>query len=185
MIYQHIPHLTNRQPLIYCLSIFKNRKQHPLAAICRLVRAEALDVYYSSNTWLVKLEYRDFYDSFASWILGLDDASANALRLLRVSVRGAMFAKEWIYGPDGFLVRNEEKGRYGYATYAVDLSEKWAGGRVEVLACDGPAAAGLEGKVALEGVVRGLWEKKGRGQLKGSDVKEAMDAFLSYTGWWL
>lgn len=185
LIYQHIPYITNRQPLIYCLSIFKNRKQHPLAAICRVIRSEALELYYSSNTWLVKLEYRDFYDSFASWILGLDDSSANALRLLRVSVRGALFAKPMIYGPDGFLVKNDSRGAYGYATFGVDLSEKYAGGRVEVLACDGPAAAGAQGKVALEGIVRGLWERKGRGKLRGRDVKEAMDTFLSFTGWWL
>lgn len=185
MIYQYIPYITNRQPLIYCLSIFKNRKQHPLAAICRLVRSEALELYYSSNTWLVKLEYRDFYDSFASWISSLDDASANALRLLRVSVRGPMFAKPMIYGPDGYLIENRDKGAYGYATFAVDLSEKFRRGRVEVLACDGPKSAGLEGKMVLEGIVGQLWEKKGRGQLRGADVKEAMDRFLSYTGWWL
>ncbi|OJD40334.1 uncharacterized protein BKCO1_1000218 [Diplodia corticola] len=185
MIYQHIPYITNRQPLIYCLSIFKNRKQHPLAAICRLVRSEALELYYSSNTWMVKLEYRDFYDSFVSWISSLDDPSANALRLLRVSVRGSMFAKSMIYGPDGYLVENVDKGAYGYATFAVDLSEKFKFGKVELLACDGPKSAGLEGKVALEGIAKVLWEKKGRGQLRGSDVKKAMDTFLSFTGWWL
>ncbi|KAL1652141.1 hypothetical protein SLS58_000266 [Diplodia intermedia] len=185
MIYQHIPYITNRQPLIYCLSIFKNRKQHPLAAICRLVRSEALELYYSSNTWMVKLEYRDFYDSFVSWISSLDDASANALRLLRVSVRGSMFAKPMIYGPDGSLVENTDKGAYGYATFAVDLSEKFKFGKVEVLACDGPKAAGLKGKKALEDLTKDLWEKKGRGQLRSSDLKKAMDTFLSFTGWWL
>ncbi|EOD43583.1 hypothetical protein UCRNP2_9739 [Neofusicoccum parvum UCRNP2] len=185
MIYQHIPYITNRQPLIYCLSIFKDRKQHPLAAICRLVRSESLELYYSSNTWLIKLEYRDFYDSFVSWISSLDDASANALRLLRVSVRGALFAKSMIYGPDGYLVKNTDKGAYGYATFSVELSEKFKFGKVEVLSCDGPTSAGLEGKVALEAIIKGLWEKKSRGQVRGSDIKEAMDTFLSFTGWWL
>lgn len=185
MIYQHIPYITNRQPLIYCLSIFKNRKQHPLAAICRLIRSETLELYYSSNTWLIKLEYRDFYDSFVSWISSLDDASANALRLLRVSVRGSMFAKPMIYGPDGYLVENTDKGAYGYATFAIDLSEKFKFGKVEVLACDGPKSAALEAKVALEGITKDLWEKKGCSQLRSSDIKLAMDTFLSFTGWWL
>ncbi|KAK7538137.1 uncharacterized protein J3D65DRAFT_316895 [Phyllosticta citribraziliensis] len=219
LIYQHIPHLTNSQPLIYCLSLFRNRRQHPLAGICRLMRAEALEMYYSSNTWLVKLEYRDFYDSFKSWVASLDAPCANALRQLRVSVRGVAFARGMRWDVSHALGSNGAAGygvlpdiipmppqqqagqhqyhllpserasaagaAYGYATFGVDLSERWANGRVEVLACDGSKYAGLEAKMVLEGIVKGLWEKRRRGEMRGVDLNEAMDRFLDFTGWWL
>ncbi|KAK8191831.1 hypothetical protein IWZ00DRAFT_544955 [Phyllosticta capitalensis] len=213
LIYQHIPHLTNQQPLIYCLSLFRNRRQHPLAGICRLMRSEALDMYYSSNTWLIKLEYRDFYDSFKSWVASLDAPCANSLRQLRVSVRGAAFARGGFGGggggfgvlPDVFpmilpqhaqqqqhnyhLLPSERAANagaaYGYATFSFDLSERWIDGRVQVLACDGSKYAGLEAKMVLEGIVKTLWEKRRRGEMRGADLKEAMDRFLDFTGWWL
>ncbi|KAK7609231.1 hypothetical protein JOL62DRAFT_179836 [Phyllosticta paracitricarpa] len=214
LIYQHIPDLINQQPLIYCLSLFRNRRQHSLGSICRLMRAEALEMYYSSNTWLIKLEYRDFYDSFKSWVGSLDAASANSLRQLRVSVRSTTFARglRWHVAPGGtaaavgvlpdilpmsspqhqgyhqYLLPHERASAagasYGYATFGVDLSERWADGRVEVLACDGCPLAGREAKMVLEGIVKGLWEKRRRGEMRGVDLKEAMDRFLDYNGWW-
>lgn len=73
----------------------------------------------------------------------------------------------------------------GEASYRVDLSEKWEGGKVEIVRCDGSMEAGECGRVYLEGLVRGLWEKRGRNQLRRSDWVEMVERFLEWTGWWI
>ncbi|KAF2083916.1 hypothetical protein K490DRAFT_69309 [Saccharata proteae CBS 121410] len=204
LIYLQLPYMQNSQPLIYGLSIFKDRKQHPLASICRQIRAEALALFYSTNTWLISLEHKDFYDAFVRWITALPDPHANALRLLKVRVLGRAFSRPRQQREDVFAWpltgalatvlpavqptqrRDDlETAAYGCATFSVDLSERWLGGKVKLVSCDGPWDVGLLAEKRLSEVVYDLWRKKKEGRMTGREVKDGMETFLTYTGWWL
>lgn len=89
-IYLHLPDLVLPYPLIYCLSTFTNNVQHPLASVNRLIRQEALAIFYSYNTWTIKLEFKLMYEAFQDWIIRLGNG-ASLLRLVTIAVRGKLF----------------------------------------------------------------------------------------------
>ncbi|KAF2812939.1 uncharacterized protein BDZ99DRAFT_246243 [Mytilinidion resinicola] len=195
-IYRYLPDtLISSRPLIYCLSTFAGRKQHPLAAVCRQIRQESLALFYGYNTWLIKLEFKIMYDAFRAWIRDLGD-NAGELRLLQISVRGRMFRP--VVGTAGgagsgsgtavFSTAASAGVEYlcvdGDATFRIDLSERYEGGEVEVVRCDGSAAAGERARAHLQGLVEPLWRKRREGRLRGADFLGMVDLFLGYTGWW-
>ncbi|KAF1993232.1 hypothetical protein P154DRAFT_450740 [Amniculicola lignicola CBS 123094] len=205
-IYLELGDLVLSYPLIYCLSTFANRKQHPLAAVSRLIRDESLAIFYSYNTWIIKLEFRLMYESFQDWIIQLGD-NACSLRLVTIAVRGRLFKPKTTHTAMGAgmgigmgmamiggamagvphqLVSRVEgySPPDGDASFRIDLSEKYNGGRVTVDRNDGTMEAGEEARGKLEGLVRPLWEKRKAGTLNGQDWVNMVDAFLRVVGWW-
>jgi hypothetical protein len=193
-IYRHLPDLVLSHPLIYCLSTFANNMQHPLASVSHLIRTEALAIFYSYNTWIIKLEFKIMYDAFQDWIIRLGDG-ANHLRIVTIAVRGAMFKPRTSHsvnsiGLNGVMntqigaVRESYCPPDGDASFRIDLSEKWTGGRVVVERNDGTQEAGERARVLLEKLTHGLWEKRRLGQLNGQDWVDVVDSFLGFTGWW-
>ncbi|ORY16717.1 hypothetical protein BCR34DRAFT_450300, partial [Clohesyomyces aquaticus] len=194
-VYLHLPDLILPHPLIYCLSTFANMKQHPLASVSQLIRSEALAIFYSYNTWIIKLEYKIMYDAFQDWIIRLGDG-AGRLRLVNIAVRGSLFKPRTshassinappligaVNGPMGAAMRIVEEYHPpdGDASFGIDLSEKWEGGKVELLRCDGTKEAGEEARVHLQTLVRGVWEKRTRGVLNGQDWVDLVDQFLNF-----
>lgn len=199
-IYLELPDLVLPYPLIYCLSTFANKKQHPLAAVSRLVRAEALAIFYGYNTWIVKLEFNMMYEAFQNWIICLGE-DASLLRIVHIAVRGSLFKPRTSHQPVlSFVPANPpnaqnqaqnapEAAQDGYqppdgdACFKIDLSEKYNGGRVELLRNDGTPEAGEMGRVHLGKLVQGLWEKKCAGTLNGQDWITMVDQFLNFVGW--
>ncbi|KAF2143801.1 uncharacterized protein K452DRAFT_205328, partial [Aplosporella prunicola CBS 121167] len=186
MIYLEIPYLKMDQPLVYCTSVFNGRKHHPLSGICRQIRAEASEIYYSSNTWLIKTEYKMFYDGFVKWIKSLDRYSVQALRFLHLSLRGPLFYKSRArpHIHDLELERKFSRAKYSYTTYSIDLSEKYENGKVEIVSCLGGREVAVTLKKILEVHVKGLWEKKAKGEMRAKDVKRVVDEMLEICGWW-
>ncbi|KAF2796400.1 hypothetical protein K505DRAFT_323338 [Melanomma pulvis-pyrius CBS 109.77] len=196
-IYRHLPDLVLSHPLIYCLSTFANNMQHPLASVSRLIRAEALAIFYSYNTWIIKLEFKIMYDAFQDWIIRLGDG-AGSLRVVTVAVRGSLFKPRTSHtsnlATNGQLTNGVPTPGApridvyhppdGDASFRIDLSEKWVGGRVEVERNDGTKEAGEKAKAFLGKMVEGLWEKRRAGTLNGQDWVNMVEAFLSFTGWW-
>lgn len=197
-IYLNLPDLVLPYPLIYCLSTFANKKQHPLASVSQLIRAEALAIFYSYNTWIIKLEFKMMYDAFQDWIIRLGDG-AGVLRKVNIAVRGSLFkprtshpssnlgalnpAMNGAGTPAMRAVFEEYHPPDGDASFNIDLSEKWAGGRVEVLRNDGTKDAGEKARKQLVKLVDGLWEKRRAGMLNGQDWVNMVDQFLSFVGW--
>jgi hypothetical protein len=70
----------------------------------------------------------------------------------------------------------------GEASFSIDLSEKYAGGRVQLMRNDGTEDAGEKGRVHLEKMVQSLWEKRRDGTLNGQDWISLVDGFLSFVG---
>ncbi|KAF2268759.1 hypothetical protein CC78DRAFT_529736 [Lojkania enalia] len=197
-IYLHLPDLVLPYPLIYCLSTFADKKQHPLASVSRQIRSEAQAIFYSYNTWILKLEFKIMYDVFQSWIVGLGDGAAH-LRIVHIAVRGSLFKPRTSHppslGPNGHLMAlagnnalpapvEEYCPPDGDASFKIDLSEKYNGGKVELLRNDGTREAGEKAKAFLEKLVEGLWEKRRVGMLNGQDWVDMVDRFLSFAGWW-
>jgi len=183
-IYRELPDtLISSRPLIYCLSTFKGRKQHCLASVCRQIRSESLAIFYGYNTWVIKLEFKLMYDAFKAWISSIGDVNAGNLRLLQLSVR----SKDFRPVPPGGHAADAEVYTCadGDATFRIDLSERFPGGEVTVMRCDGEAAAGEAARVRLQGLIEPLWKKRVAGTLTGRDFIVAVDDFLGYTGWWL
>lgn len=195
-IYLSLPDLVLSHPLIYCLSTFNNAMQHPLASVSRLVRAEALAIFYSYNTWTIKLEFKMMYEAFRDWIIRVGDG-AGLFRLVTIAVRGKLFKPGTSHPPSadqngaGQLALVPGMPPYarvveqycppdGDACFSIDLSEKYAGGKVEIVRNDGTGEAGRKAVVWLRGGVRGLWEKRRAGTLNGQDWVDFVDAFLAF-----
>lgn len=200
-IYLHLPDLVLPYPLIYCLSTFANKKQHPLASVSRLVRSEALAIFYSYNIWIIKLEFRMMYEAFQDWIICLGEG-AGSLRLVNIAVRGSLFKPRTSHlqsngAANGPMIpgvnANGQAGAVpvieeyhppdGDASFKIDLSEKWAGGKVELLRNDGTREAGEKARIYLAALVAGLWEKRRTGTLNGQDWVNMVDQFLTFVGW--
>ncbi|KAF2754372.1 hypothetical protein EJ05DRAFT_503910 [Pseudovirgaria hyperparasitica] len=179
-IYTHLPTpLIHPTPLIYCLSTTHPTKSHPLTTLNRALRAEALAIYYSQNTWLIKLEDAAFYDAFRAWIAGVGRA-VGYLRRVRVCVRAGVVGrcKEVVRQrslpsvaaslPVYYHRMPEEEE--GEAMLEIDLSERGDGPVVRVLRCDaggcgcGGGGGGGCGREVVCGVVREaavrLWDVK-------------------------
>ncbi|PSN62065.1 hypothetical protein BS50DRAFT_503159 [Corynespora cassiicola Philippines] len=196
-IYRNVPDLISPCPLIYCLSTFANKKQHPLASVSRLIRSESLAIFYSYNTWVIKLEFKMMYEAFQDWIIRLGDG-AGSLRLVTVAVRGSLFKPMTSHassinmngqmvnlpGVPGLAPVEEYHPPDGDASFRIDLSEKYLGGKVEVERNDGTPEAGEKARVHLAKLVEGLWEKRRAGTLNGQDWVNMVDQFLAFTGWW-
>ncbi|KAF2241012.1 hypothetical protein BU26DRAFT_185949 [Trematosphaeria pertusa] len=196
-IYRHLPDLVLPYPLIYCLSTFANNMQHPLASVSRLIRSEALAIFYSYNTWIIKLEFKMMYEAFQDWIIRLGEG-AGLLRLVTIAVRGRLFKPKTshassiningqilqIPGLPGAVPVEEYHPPDGDASFNIDLSEKYPGGKVELVRNDGTKGAGEDARKFLAKMVEGLWEKRRTGTLNGQDWVNMVDAFLAFTGWW-
>jgi hypothetical protein len=192
-IYRHLPDLVLSHPLIYCLSTFANNMQHPLASVSHLIRTEALAIFYSYNTWIIKLEFKIMYDAFHDWIIRLGDG-AGLLRVVTIAVRGALFKPRTTHSVNsiglngvmnaGGAVRESYCPPDGDASFRIDLSEKWAGGRVLVERNDGTKEAGETARLYLAKLTEGLWEKRRVGELNGQDWVDLVNSFLGFTGWW-
>lgn len=197
-IYRHCDELVFAQPLLYCIATAFDKIQHPLAAVSRQVRAEALAIFYSYNTWTIKVEFNIMYDSFQHWIIRLGDG-ARLLRLVDLSVRGTLFKPKRAHAQSvllhGQLIQITSgvaaSGREelysppdGDASFNIDLSEKHVGGRVRLLRNDGTKEAGDIATAHLENMVRVLWEKRRSGTLNGQDWVSMVDQFLNYIGGW-
>lgn len=183
-IYRELPDtLISSRPLIYCLSTFKGRKQHCLASVCRQIRSESLAIFYGYNTWVIKLEFKLMYDAFKAWISSIGDVNAGNLRLLQLSVRSRDFRPV----PPGGNAADADVYTCadGDATFRIDLSERFPGGEVTVMRCDGSAAAGEVARARLQDLIEPLWQKRVAGTLTGQDFIVAVDDFLGHTGWWL
>jgi hypothetical protein len=196
-IYRHLPDLVLPYPLIYCLSTFANNMQHPLASVSRLIRSEALAIFYSYNTWIIKLEFKMMYEAFQDWIIRLGDG-AGMLRLVTIAARGRLFKPstshassintngQLVHVPGAFPVTSVVEEYHppdGDASFSIDLSEKFVGGKVELVRNDGTAAAGEAARKQLAAKVAGLWEKRRTGTLNGQDWVTLVDEFLAFTGW--
>jgi hypothetical protein len=196
-IYRHLPDLVLPYPLIYCLSTFANNMQHPLASVSRLIRSEALAIFYSYNTWIIKLEFKMMYEAFHDWIIRLGEG-AGMLRLVTIAVRGRLFKPNTSHASsintNGQLIHlpgmptaipvEEYHPPDGDASFKIDLSEKYVGGKVELVRNDGTKQAGEDAKDYLGKMVNGLWEKRRLGTLNGQDWVTMVDDFLTFTGWW-
>ncbi|KAJ8112993.1 hypothetical protein OPT61_g4774 [Boeremia exigua] len=204
-IYRLDTDLVKPNPLCYCLENAGSKIQHPFASVSTQIRREALAIFYSYNTWVIKTEYKMFYEAFQDWIIRLG-SGAGHLRLVTLSVRGKLFkpvkthpqsvvvngqvviihtgnpppagvgvlpspTREEIYSPPD-----------GEASFMIDLSEKYAGGRVQLTRNDGTADAGEKGRAHLEEMVKQLWEKRRNGTLNGQDWISLVDGFLSFVG---
>jgi len=194
-IYLYLDDLILGRPLIYCLSTFPEKKQPTIAAVSRLIRSEVRALFYSYNTWVIKLEFKMMYDSFQTWICELGD-NASSLRLIQIAVRGSLFKPRTshqgtngavVQGMNGNLTLVQAVEAYsppdGDASFSIDLSEKWAGGKVEVMRNDGTKEAGEKARMFLGGLAAGLWEKRRVGTLNGQDWVTAVDQFLDFVGW--
>lgn len=204
-IYRLDTDLVKSNPLCYCLENAGSKIQHPFASVSTQIRREALAIFYSYNTWAIKTEYKMFYEAFQDWIIRLGDG-AGLLRLVTLSVRGKLFKPVKTHpqsvvvngqvviihtghapaGGMGVLPSPTREEMYsppdGEASFMIDLSEKYAGGRVQLTRNDGTAAAGENGRVHLEKMVAGLWEKRRDGSLNGQDWISLVDSFLSFVG---
>lgn len=200
-IYRNCDNIVLHKPLVYCISTFQGEMLHPLASVSRLVRAEALAIFYSYNLWVIKVEFRIMYDAFQDWIIRLGPG-ASLLRLVTLSVRGSLLKPRRTRPMR--LLRN---GHFvhitpatttppfdnpailyappdGDASFHIDLSEKFVGGRVRLLRNDGTAEAGDKATVWLAGRVARLWERRQAGTLNGQDWVSLVDGFLSFIGGW-
>lgn len=200
-IYRCCENLVLDKPLVYCISTFNGEMQHPLASVSRLVRSEALAIFYSYNTWVIKVEFKMMYEAFRDWIIRLGDG-ARLLRLINFSVRGSLFKPkknsaqsvlihghlvQLAPGVIGPAVGSREElycPPDGDASFKIDLSEKYIGGRVQLLRNDGTSEAGEKARIHLSNMVEGLWEKRRAGTLNGQDWITMVDNFLSFIGGW-
>jgi hypothetical protein len=198
-IYRHCEELVFKQPLLYCIATAFNKIQHPLASVSRQVRSEALAIFYSHNTWTVKVEFRMMYEGFQHWIIRVGDG-AGALRLVDLCVRGTLFKPKRAHTQSvllhGQLVQvtpgvasNGREQFYsppdGDASFKIDLSEKYQGGKVQLVRNDGTKEAGEQGRAQLAKMVEGLWEKRRAGTLNGQDWVTMVDDFITYIGGWV
>ena len=198
-IYRNCENLVLHKPLVYCISTFDGEMQHPLGSVSRLVRSEALAIFYSYNMWLIKVEFKMMYDAFQDWIIRLGDG-AGLLRLIGFSVRGsmfkptrthtqsAMFNGQLIQTPPGMPGSGNGGEAYsppdGDASFKIDLSEKFVGGKVQLVRNDGTNEAGAKAKDYLSKLVEGLWTKRQAGALNGQDWISMVDTFLDFIGGW-
>jgi hypothetical protein len=198
-IYRNCEELIFKQPLLYCIATAFDKLQHPLASVSRQVRSEALAIFYSYNTWTVKVEFRMMYEGFQHWIIRLGDG-AGSLRLVDLSVRGTLFKPKRTHVQSvlvhGQLIQitpgaalNEPDGLYsppdGDASFKIDLSEKHIGGKVQIVRNDGTKEAGEKGREYLAKMVAGLWEKRQAGTLNGQDWVTMVDDFITFIGGWV
>ena len=198
-IYRHCEELVFKQPLLYCIATAFDKIQHPLAAVSRQVRSEALAIFYSYNTWTVKVEFRMMYEGFQHWIIRLGDG-AGSLRLVDLSVRGTLFKPKRTHTQSvllhGQLIQitpgvasNGREELYsppdGDASFKIDLSEKYVGGKVKLVRNDGTKEAGEQGRAQLAKMVEGLWEKRRAGTLNGQDWVTMVDNFITFIGGWV
>ena len=199
-IYRNCENLIVDKPLVYCISTFNGEMQHPLASVSRLVRSEALAIFYSYNLWVIKVEFRMMYEAFQDWIIRLGDG-AGLLRLISFSVRGSLFKPKKSHAQSvmihGHLVQlapgiigpaGTREELYcppdGDASFKIDLSEKYTGGRVQLVRNDGTNEAGEKARQHLSKMVEGLWEKRRAGTLNGQDWITMVDNFISFIGGW-
>jgi hypothetical protein len=191
-IYRNCEELVFKQPLLYCIATAFDKIQHPLASVSRQVRSEALAIFYSYNTWTVKVEFRMMYEGFQHWIIRLGDG-AGSLRLVDLSVRGTLFKPKRSHGqlaqitaggaPNG--IQELYSPPDGDASFKIDLSEKHANGNVRIVRNDGTKEAGEVGRAHLENAVKVLWEKRRAGTLNGQDWVNMVDTFISFIGGWV
>ena len=206
-IYRLDTDLVKSKPLCYCLENAGSKIQHPFASVSTQIRREALAIFYSYNTWAIKTEYKMFYEAFQDWIIRLGDG-AGLLRLVTLSVRGKLFKPVKTH-PQSVVVNGQvvvihtglvpqglvgmgvlpsptREEMYsppdGEASFSIDLSEKYAGGRVQLTRNDGTEDAGEKGRVHLEKMVHSLWEKRRDGTLNGQDWISLVDGFLCFVG---
>ena len=203
-IYRLDTDLVKSKPLCYCLENAGSKIQHPFASVSVQIRREALAIFYSYNTWAIKTEYKMFYEAFQDWVIRLGDG-AGLLRLVTLSVRGKLFKPMKTHSQSvivngqvvvihagqasiggGVLPSPTREEMYsppdGEARFMIDLSEKYAGGRVQILRNDGTEGAGEKGRARLEKMVESLWEKRRDGTLDGQDWINLVDGFLSFVG---
>jgi hypothetical protein len=204
-IYRLDTDLVKTTPLCYCLENAGSKIQHPFASVSTQIRREALAIFYSYNTWAIKTEYKMFYEAFQDWIIRLGDG-AGQLRLVTLSVRGKLFKPVKTHpqsvvvngqivvihtghppaGGVGVLPSPPREELYsppdGEASFMINLSEKYAGGRVLLTRNDGTRDAGEKGRLKLEEMVAGVWEKRRNGTLNGQDWISLVDGFLSFVG---
>jgi hypothetical protein len=198
-IYRNCEELVFKQPLLYCIATAFDKIQHPLASVSRQVRSEALAIFYSYNTWTVKVEFRMMYEGFQHWIIRLGDG-AGSLRLVDLSVRGTLFKPKRTHVQSvlvhGQLIQitpgvaaNGRDELYsppdGDASFKIDLSEKHIGGKVQLMRNDGTKEAGEKGREYLAKMVEGLWEKRQAGTLNGQDWVTMVDEFITFIGGWV
>lgn len=70
----------------------------------------------------------------------------------------------------------------GEASFSIDLSEKFPGGKVQLLRNDGGVEAGEIGRRKLEALVGVVWAKRKEGVLEGRDWISLVDGFLGQVG---
>ncbi|KAF1846803.1 uncharacterized protein K460DRAFT_285022 [Cucurbitaria berberidis CBS 394.84] len=199
-VYRNCDNLILEKPLVYCISTFDGEMQHPLASVSHQVRSEALAIFYSYNTWVIKVEFRMMYEAFQDWIIRLGHG-AGLLRLVSFSVRGSLFKPKrthtqsvLLHGqlihtpPGGAADTGNEVDLYcppdGDASFKIDLSEKFVRGKVMLVRNDGTKEAGEKARVCLEKMVAGLWEKKRIGTLNGQDWVNMVDSFITFIDGW-
>jgi hypothetical protein len=200
-IYRNCENLVIDKPLVYCISTFDGQMQHALASVSRLVRSEALAIFYSYNLWVIKVEFKMMYEAFQDWIIRLGDG-AGLLRLVSFSVRGSLFKPKRSHTQSvlihGHLVQlapgvigpaaGTREELYcppdGDASFKIDLSEKYAGGKVQLVRNDGTSEAGEQARAHLGKMVRVLWEKRRAGTLNGQDWIDMVDGFITFIGGW-
>lgn len=73
----------------------------------------------------------------------------------------------------------------GDASFRIDLSERFEGGKVEVVRFDGDRDAVEEGRRELQKLVGKVWERRCAGKLGRKDWVELVQGFLGWSGWWL
>ncbi|CAN9114969.1 hypothetical protein CC77DRAFT_1022689 [Alternaria alternata] len=199
-IYRNCENLVIDKPLVYCISTFDGQMQHALASVSRLVRSEALAIFYSYNLWVIKVEFKMMYEAFQDWIIRLGDG-AGLLRLVSFSVRGSLFKPRRNHTQSvlihGHLVQlapgvigpaTTREELYcppdGDASFKIDLSEKFAGGRVQLVRNDGTREAGEQARAHLGKMVEVLWAKRKAGTLNGQDWINMVDGFITFIGGW-
>jgi hypothetical protein len=190
-IYRNCENLILDKPLVYCISTFDGQMQHALASVSRLVRSEALAIFYSYNLWVIKVEFRMMYEAFQDWIIRLGDG-AGLLRHVSFAVRGSLFKPEKTQHAEhaGNGVTGPAQNRQvscvndGDASFRIDLSEKFTGGRVQIVRNDGTTEAGEKARIQLSKIVEGLWEKRRTGSLNGQDWITMVDQFITFIGGW-
>lgn len=204
-IYRLDTDLVKPNPLCYCLENAGSKIQHPFASVSTQIRREALAIFYSYNTWAIKTEYKMFYEAFQDWIIRLGDGTG-LLRLVTLSVRGKLFKPVKTHpqsvvvngqvviihtgnpppGGMGVLPSPTREEMYsppdGEASFMIDLSEKYAGGLVQLTRNDGTPDAGEKGRAQLQKMIAPLWEKRRNGTLNGQDWISLVDGFLGFVG---
>ncbi|OSS45209.1 hypothetical protein B5807_09310 [Epicoccum nigrum] len=204
-IYRLDTDLVKPYPLCYCLENAGSKLQHPFASVSRQIRHEALSIFYSHNVWTIKVEYNMFYEAFRDWIIRLGPEGAGLLRLVTLSVRGVLFKPVRSVHAQSVVVNGQATAmgvlpspsptaaaamRYdefysppdGEASFSIDLSEKFPGGRVRLIRNDGGVEAGEVGRRKLEGLVGEVWAKRRDGRLEGQDWIGLVDGFLAFVG---